>query len=172
MEGTSILTRNVTTTRDIPNELGQSMTFRQLGWRQLAEAEEARSATVLRNLRNMGGELLRDLQTINRAEVDADAAKVQADDPLTKFDQATVLYAGLAAWTYPDKLTHENIDGLDPATARWAALEIIAMGMPPIEKDLEDRFFGSQPISTATATTALRTAVSESAPSQTNGYSA
>jgi len=42
------------------------MTFRQLGWRQLAEAEEARSATVLRNLRNMGGELLRDLPPARR----------------------------------------------------------------------------------------------------------
>lgn len=162
-----MLTKNVTATRDIPNESGQTMTFRQLGWRQLAEAEEARSSTVLRGLKSMGGELLRDLQNMNRDQVEQEAAEKVADDPLLKLDQATVLLAGIAAWTYPDKVTPENINSLDPTTARWAALEIINLGAPPLEQDVEDRFFGSQSTSTVTATTALH-----AVGSPTNGLSA
>lgn len=166
-----MLTRNVTTTRDIPNEQGHTMTFRQLGWRQLAEAEEARSATVLKNLKNMGVEMLTGLQNMNRAEVSADAAAVIADDPLAKYDQATVLYAGLSAWTYPEKLTRENIDTLDPVTAKWAATEIILLGAPPIEKDIEDRFFDSPTSSMATPATAT-VAVGATLGRQKNGSSA
>lgn len=162
-----MLTKNVTRTVDIPNEHGQTMTFRQLGWRQLAEAEESRSATVLRGLKSMGGELLRDLQSLNRDQVDAEATTQTADDPLLKLDQATVLLAGIAAWTYPEKVTADNINSLDPATARWAALQIINLGAPPIEQDVEDRFFGSPPTSTVTATTALHMVGSP-----TNGLSA
>ncbi len=140
-----MLTRNVTTVREIPGEPGCTMTFRQLGWRQLSEAEETRSASVLRNLRTMGGELLRDLQGIgDRGKVEEEAAQTNAADPLTKYDQATVLRSGIAGWSYPEKVTPEAIDSLDAATARWAALQILEMGLPPIEKDAEQRFFGSQ----------------------------
>lgn len=146
------------------------MTFRQLGWRQLAEAEETRSGSVLRNLKNMGGELLRDLQSMNRSEVDQAAAAAQQADPLAKYDQATVLRYGIAGWTYPEKLTVENIDGLDVATAHWAATFIINMGLPPMEKDIEDRFFGSQDSSMATPATQT-VAVSAALVPQTNGSS-
>lgn len=117
----------------------------------------------------MGGELLRDLQNMNRDQVDADAATQTADDPLARLDQATVLLAGIVAWSYPDKVSPDNINALDAATARWAALEIINLGSPPLEAEVEDRFLHSQPTSTVTATTALSAALS--APSQTNGLS-
>lgn len=146
-----MLTRNVTAVREIPGEPGQTMTFRQLGWRQLSEAEEMRSATVLRNLRTMGGELLRDLQGIDRAKVEDEAATQTSADPLTKYDQAAVLKAGIAAWSYPEKVTAENIDALDAETARWAALQILEMGMPPLDKEAESRFFDSPAGSTVMA---------------------
>lgn len=166
-----MITKNVTTTREIPGELGQSMTFRQLGWRQLAEAEEMRSALVLRNLKNMGGELLRDLQSINREQVTEQAAAQAADDPLAKYDQATVLRAGIAAWSYPERLTPDAIDSLDVATARWAAAEIIGLGAPPLEKEVETSFFGSQGGSMATPATQT-IAVSAALGSTPNGSSA
>jgi hypothetical protein len=120
------------------------MTFRQLGWRQLQEAEDARSATVLRNLRNMGGELLRDLQTINRDQVQEEAQVQTATDPVAKYDQATILKYGITAWSYPEKLNADNLDNLDAATAAWAAGEIIRLGTPPAEVDVEASFLGSQ----------------------------
>ncbi len=170
-----MLTRNITTTKPIPNEPGQSMTFRQLGWRQLAEAEEIKSGAQLRNIRhNMGAELLRDLQNMNRDQIDKDAAAQVKADPLAPYDQAAVLYAGIAEWTYPEKLTHDNIDALDGATAKWAAGEIIALGMPPLEQDIEDRFFGSRSSSMATTAPATQTIAVSAALQpgpQTNGSS-
>lgn len=166
-----MLTRNVTTVKNIPGEPGATMTFRQLGWRQLAEAEEARSATGLRSIKNMGSEVFRELQNVSRTEVQEQAATEQAADPLAKYDQATILFAGIADWSYSDKLTRENIDSLDAATARWAALEIINMGQPPIDQEMEDRFFGSQDSSMATpATTTV--AVRAALQSTPNGSSA
>jgi hypothetical protein len=166
-----LLTRNVTTTKEIPGEPGATITFRQLGWRQLAEAEEARSAAVLRNLKSMGGELLRDLQSINRSEAEQAAATQTAADPLAKYDQATILYAGIAAWTYSGKPTHEEIDSLDETTAKWAATEIVNLGAPLIEdKDLETRFFGSPDSSMATPSTQT-VALGATLDLQTNGSS-
>lgn len=166
-----MLTKNITTTLPIPGEPGQTMTLRQLGWRQLAEAEEMRSATVLRNLKNMGGELLRDLQNINREQVDAEAAAETTVDPLAKYDQATILKAGIANWSYPEKLNAENIDSLDTNTARWAALQIVELGAPPLEKDTEAAFFGSQGGSMATPATQT-VAVAAALGHQPNGSSA
>ncbi len=149
------------------------MTFRQLGWRQLAEAEEARSGAVLRNLKNMGGELLRDLQSMQRSEVDQQAAAQAQSDPLARFDQATVLYAGIAEWSYPEKLNRENIDALDGATAKWAALEIVNLGVPPVESDIEKSFFGSPDSSMATpATQTVAVGATMKQGRQTNGSSA
>jgi hypothetical protein len=147
------------------------MTFRQLGWRQLAEAEEARSATALRSMRSMGGELMRELQNINRDQVAEQAATETAADPMAKYDQATILYAGIAAWSYPSKPTPQEIDSLDAATARWAALEIVNLGAPPVDKEIEASFFGSPDSSMATPATqtvAVRAAVT----STQNGSSA
>jgi predicted component of type VI protein secretion system len=166
-----LLVRNVTATRDIPGELGQTMTFRQLGWRQLAEAEEARSATALRSVKNMGPEVFASLQSVDRTRNDQEAAKQGAADPLAKYDQATVLRYGIASWTYPDKLNADSIDSLDVNTAKWAATEIVNLGMPPIEAETEDRFLPSHDSSMATpatATIALRAGLDL----PTNGFSA
>lgn len=148
------------------------MTLRQLGWRQLAEAEEARSATVLRNLKTMGGELMRELQSVNRADVQQQAAVEQQADPLAKYDQAIILYEGIAAWSYSSKPTPQEIDSLDANTARWAATEIVKMGMPPIEQEIEDSFFGSQDSLTATAPMSQTIAVRAGLASTGNGSSA
>lgn len=160
-----MLTRT-TTVKDIPGEPGQTMTLRQLGWRQLAECQEMKQITSLRTFRGMG-DLLKSLQN-DKADLEAQAAADRAEgkapevDPLAKYDQATVLHFGVVAWSYPEKITPDNLDNLDEETARWAATEIVNLGKPPAEKDIEDRFFGSQDSSMATpatATVAMRAAM-------------
>jgi hypothetical protein len=155
-----MLTRNVQRTLPIPHEPGNTMTLRQLSWLQLVKAEEARSNAVLENLKVMGGDLLRDLQTINRDQVEADATREASDDPQAKYDRGTVLRAGIVDWDGPNytepldptlpegarkkiPVTGEMIDSLDTATALWATREIIGLGRPPTEQEQEDSFFGS-----------------------------
>src|SRR5215210_219138 len=57
-----MLTRNVQRRLAVPHEPGEWIAVRQLGWIDLAQAEEARGQTVLKNLRDMGGELFGQLQ--------------------------------------------------------------------------------------------------------------
>lgn len=160
-----MLTRT-TIVKEIPGEPGSTMTFRQLGWRQLAECQEMKQITSLRTFRGMG-DLLKSLQN-NKADLEEQAAADRADgkepevDPLVKYDMATVLHFGVVAWSYPEKLNPDNLDALDEETAKWAATEIVNLGKPPAEKDIEDRFFGSQDSSMATpatATVAMKAAV-------------
>lgn len=116
------LINSMTKTLEIPHEPGQTMTLRMLSWRQLSEAREKRSAKVLKGLRDMGGELLRELQSADRKEI-AEAAA----DPLNDYDQATLLHTGITAWSYETPVSAESIDQLDEQTAEWAAREIVGL---------------------------------------------
>lgn len=171
-----MLTRNITATRDIPGEPGQTMTLRQLSWRHLAEAQEAKAVGGLRQFRGLA-DVLTAIQSSNRtdtqqsADLQAKAAEQQAADPTAQYDIAIVLHYGIVGWSYPDKLNADSIDSLDAATAKWAATEIITMGKPAPEEELEERFFGSPDSSMATpatATVALQAALGH----PTNGSSA
>jgi hypothetical protein len=146
-----VLTKNVTRRVDIPHEPGQFMTFRQLSWVQLAEAEQARSSQVLRNLHDMGPELMTALQGAQSPQQNATPQPAQ-QDAKDRLDQATVLKYGIAGWSYEEPVTPENVALLDVTTAKWALDEILHLGAPPLDAAIEQDFLRSQPISTAPQT--------------------
>lgn len=104
---------------EIPHEPGEWLELRQLTWRQLKAAKAARQMEVLQSVRTLGGDLLRDLQQMSQGAA--------AGDPTAEYDQATVLSAGIAAWSYAEAVSPEAIDQLDPATADWALRELVVL---------------------------------------------
>ena len=82
-------------------------------------------------MKNVGPELLREFQKAGERP-DANA------DPANTFDRALVLQSGLVSWSYSDKPTPEDIDGLDEATVDWLFREIIAFSGPPSEEALKN----------------------------------
>ena len=115
---------------EIPHEPGEWMELRRPSWRELEEASKVKTDEVFQRLRSMGGDLLRELSGVNREQVMAEAQR----DPLQLYDMATVLRAGIAAWSYEAEVTPEALDSLDVLTAEWAAREILAPALPPSEE--------------------------------------
>lgn len=108
----------------VPHEEDAWIEVRALRRKQLKAARKARQTEVFENLRAMGGELVRELQSLNtdtekRAEVDA-AAK----DPLTDYSVDDLIAAGIVAWSYGDAV---DADALDEQTAEWAARTILRL---------------------------------------------
>lgn len=125
---------------EIPHEPGQWMRFRLVPYAVLAEARAKKMEDGIRLAKVLDGIKL-DLAEIQKA---ATAASVD-DDPAARYDRATLLRAGIAAWSYEGAV---DGDDLDERTAEWAAREIVRLAFPT-EKDLGK---GSSP-STGTSPT-------------------
>ena len=121
------LTKRLTRKIDIPHEPGEHLTIRQLGWRDLEAARQAQQRAAMRNVKDMGGDVLKVLRD---ARGQAEIAQADAD-PLTAYDLGTLLHFGITGWSYTDDegkpvpVTPDTIDQLDEKTARWAALAIV-----------------------------------------------
>jgi hypothetical protein len=135
----------------IPHEPGKTITFRQLNWVQLEEAERVRSASVLRNLREMGPEIMREMQGVQREAVEA--APTVAQDPLATYDRATLLKYGIVGWSYPEPVSAATIADLDTQTADWAARQIVDMHKTPSVEDQTVAFLLSNGSSTEKTST-------------------
>lgn len=114
------LRSGIVSRHEIPGEPGEWMDLRQLGWRDLDQARRARQDDSFDSLRKMGADLYD--MIASRARNDGDTATV---DALASYDLGTVLALGVAAWSYDEPVTPENVGSLDPATAEWAARIII-----------------------------------------------
>ncbi len=100
----------------IPHEPGEWMRFRALSWRDLQAAQEARVTRALQDAANMSSELLSTLKS------QLDAREIEAKQ---RYDEAAILQAGIADWSYDTAVTSESIDLLDQPTADWAFGEIV-----------------------------------------------
>ena len=108
----------VTKRMPIPHEPDEWMELKRLSWRQKELAAEIQSDAMLKRLKQMGGDLVKALQAVG---------KKQEQDPVTKYDQGTVLKAGIVKWSYDAEINDENIEALDEETANWAMREILSM---------------------------------------------
>lgn len=123
---------------EIPHEAGESMEFKRLSWRELQQARQARTDAVFANLKAMGGDVLTAMRSAEaqREEIEAEAPRRSTP---ADYDAATVLRLGIAGWSYPDKVTAQNIDGLDEETAEWAFLAIMRFNnIYPASEPAED----------------------------------
>lgn len=113
---------------DIPHEPNEWMELRRLSWRQLELAETVGSEEALKRVKKMGGDMLASLQKMNKKTE-------QVADPSARYDQGTVLEAGIVNWSYDAEVNKENIDNLDSETAKWAFDEILSLNKPRTEAD-------------------------------------
>ena len=124
----------LTETEAIPHEPGQWIEFRRLGHKALKEAREGKARRQMRAASDVSRDLdpafLQRMRDEVTAAVAAREAAAPEADPLDDYDTDELLRRGIAAWSYADPLTPENIDGLDEATADWAARRILALSKP------------------------------------------
>ena len=126
----------MTETEPVPHEPGETMTFRRLGWKALKEAREGRARRQMQSASDLARGLDADFLKQMRDEVAAavtargDAAIAPEADPLDDYDKDELLRRGIAAWSYDAPVTPENLDGLDEATADWAARRVLALSTP------------------------------------------
>ena len=113
---------------EIPHEPGQWVEIRQLSKRQKEKAADAKTEVALLKAKAMGPELMASLQN-------AQPTAIVRDPGLDAYDWVTVLGFGIAAWSYAESVTVENIEALDETTADWAFKTIQAFSGPPTEDE-------------------------------------
>lgn len=109
------LKKKVTHRLDIPHESGAWIEFREVGWKTLERARDARVHTAVGKYRDFGAELIKSVQ-----EAQGDNAPDVEPDATDEYDQTIMLHNSIIAWSYTEAVTMENIDELDELTATWA----------------------------------------------------
>ena len=106
---------------ELPHEPGVTFEIRQLSHGALKKARDNRMREMAMNFSGL------DLSTFLKDV----AAPVQRDsddddvDLLAGYDMQTILVKGIKSWSYPEKVTPENIEDLDDETAEFVATEIM-----------------------------------------------
>ena len=102
---------------DVPHEDGEWVEIAPLTWADLETARRIKTEDAIKQAALFSADTLRGIQS------QQDGAAT-APDPADGLDVATVLHAGVKAWSYAEPVTRENIDRLDEPTAQWAFAEI------------------------------------------------
>lgn len=133
----------------LEHEPGEWIDVRPLSWRQAEEALRIAHTAKLRELTGMGDALLgamemaKDLPGEIMAASAAEAAGAEA-----VYDTATLLRHGVVAWSYPEPVTAETLDELDPITVQAIVAELLPR--PLSEADRKNATSASTAPSTAT----------------------
>lgn len=125
-----MLTSSLTKTIEIPNEPGQTITIRKLSHYQLMMAVDAMEDRSLSRF----GKIADVAQRLPQSADERDRARAEAEKPENKYERATVLRAGITAWTYAEPVSETTIDDLDEETAAWAFGEIMALSVRSIDE--------------------------------------
>ena len=120
-----MLTGKIVKQVEIPHEPGEWMRFKMLSGKTLERSREVRFSRLAEMYSHVGKREREEVETEPEAEAEA---KVETpEERLAGHDVDTVLRAGIAAWSYPDRLTPQAIDELDDATRKWAAAKILTL---------------------------------------------
>lgn len=123
-----MIVKNVKRKLELPHEEGQFIEIRQLSYRELEEARESRREKVITRAAQMGPEMMANLPSTDREDI-----KKAIEDPLNEFDIDVLLEKGIVSWSYPEKVSKENIWLLDEETAQFVALELVPKKRPEAE---------------------------------------
>lgn len=123
------LVTNVIKRVDIPHEENEWMELRKLSWKQREKASDVSSDAILSRMKQMGGDIIKAFR---------ETTQEQEADPSKGYDRATILYMGIARWSYDAKIDHGTIDDLDEETAAWAFKEILDMNKPRTEEETKN----------------------------------
>lgn len=132
----------VTKTIELPFDPPQTVTIRKLAGRHLETAGRERVFARMDAMRRMGGpQFQKDLQAAiakeeqEQAETPEPATPapvVAVPDPLLDYDKGTLLAHGIVAWSYPEKVTPEQVEDLEADAAEWIAREILRLTKPAL----------------------------------------
>jgi hypothetical protein len=123
---------------DVPHEPGEWIELRSLGWAALEQCEAERLRKVFGRMRDtrdaLGADLNAEIQKARDEQAAAaqqspaaDAPPPTLEDVANRYDQAALLLAGIAAWSYAEPVSAATIAQLDPVTAKWATLVLAGM---------------------------------------------
>src|SRR3990167_4803890 len=112
----------------LSHEPGAWVDLRLLSWRQLEEAQHAHLAATVRQFSGLADGMEAFQGFIDKATVGGTVAQQQ------NFDTATLLRAGIVAWSYEEPVSPENIDDLDAETVRVLVAELTPHGQSEEER--------------------------------------
>jgi hypothetical protein len=119
---------------DIPHEPGQWMELKTLSWKKLKKARKALEKDHIETMRAFGAELVGALRD-GATEKNLRQLEKRQQYHLSAFDIETLLFHGIATWSYDAEINAETIAELDERTATWAAETIIELTKPPDEDE-------------------------------------
>lgn len=108
----------------MPHEPEQWMDFQMLSWLTLEKSRKIRFPELQQEAASLTKETIAAAREQIAAQQGNGATKI---DRLIGHDKLTLLKHGIAAWSYGDAITPED---LDVRTADWAAREIINFSEP------------------------------------------
>jgi len=121
---------------DIPHEEGHWFELRKLSWKNLRKARKKQEEEQREIAKAFGAEFL---AVLTKGGSDAEdkarrlIRKQQYD--VSNYDMETLLFHGVASWSYEEPVTPEALSDLDERTAVWAAQAIIDLTKPPSEEE-------------------------------------
>jgi len=132
---------DVTERFPIPHEPGEWVELRQLGYLALQKCAAPKEQEALAKARALGAEFLNTIEQLSaseRAKVEEAAGE---SERAAEYDQSAMLLASIAAWSYEERVTAENIGRLDKRTADFIFGRCIAF----YERDESARAKDSSP---------------------------
>jgi hypothetical protein len=115
----------------LPFDEPHTVTIQKLSGKALAAARLARQADWMAFVQAHGGAaFVRELAAATAGREDVDAVTAGGEDPLRKYDRATVLAKGVKAWTYEEPPTTDRLDDLDEQAADFVFRAILDLTLP------------------------------------------
>jgi S-adenosylhomocysteine hydrolase len=107
----------------------------------LQKAAAAQQEQIFEGLRKIGGaDAMKEMRAALRSSGGATTDEVRAiqANPLSTYDQATLIEKGVQSWSWDFALTRENIENLDEETTSFLARAILELAKPALFRAPED----------------------------------
>ncbi len=125
--------RNITTI-PIPGLDGQTAEIRQLAGKQLQAAKDAQLRDSVAKLGSFDAALVQTMKALSPTEIKAEATS----DPLSGFDQATLIAKGVLSWSLEVPPSLESADDLDDEIREGLAREVLRWSKPSLFRSAEE----------------------------------
>ena len=117
----------ITQVLDVPDDPGQTITIQKLSGRAVERAQAVAAEKTISG-RGFASKVAQALEAAKDGSTVALDAMLR--DPLNGYDRATVLQAGIVAWSYDVPCRPEHIDQLDDERSEFVALAILKLTKP------------------------------------------
>ena len=131
----SIFASRTTKTIPFPTDADHTVTLQAMPGRKLQKARQESIIASADQFRRMGGAAmqkeLKEIAADKKTTVE-DVVEAAKDDPAGQYDTATVLKAGVKAWSLPEDITDDTLDDLSDDVAETLKFEILKLTKPSL----------------------------------------